>query len=70
MVYRLELGSDGTGASSENDTPDPSQSESASGGGFTRSDGSEQDAASVEASEDPLYIPPDMRDVVQEYFSP
>ncbi len=62
----LELESDGGGTSTDGETDQPP----AGVGNFSRSDPSppNPDNSIVQIGDDPLYIPPDMRDVVQEYF--
>jgi hypothetical protein len=64
----LELESEGEG-----DTPTESNSDEPVSGGSVGSfqpGPSEPDDRTVQTGEDPLRIPPDLRDVVQEYFSP
>lgn len=64
----LELESQGTGTPGEEETPDQTVS---GGGTFTRGDQqNEPDGTSIQLEEDPLTIPPELRDVVQEYFTP
>lgn len=63
----LELESQGDGQT-------PSQGDPATlapgGGSFEPGEGTPGDAATIQIGEDPLRIPADLRDVVQEYFSP
>ncbi len=63
----LELESSGTGSAAEGD-PD----QIAGGvGNFSRSTaGGNADSSVVQIGDDPLYIPPELRDVVQKYFAP
>jgi hypothetical protein len=61
----LELESDGEG-----NTPSEGEPETTSAGGGTFTSGQEAvDETTVQVGEDPLSIPADLRDVVQEYFS-
>lgn len=64
----LELESDGAGTATDGETDQPP----ASVGNFSRSapDAAPGDGSTVQIGDDPLYIPPDLRDVVQEYFQP
>lgn len=63
----LELASNGTGSAAEGE-PD----QIAGGvGNFSRSTaGGNADSSVVQIGDDPLYIPPELRDVVQKYFAP
>lgn len=65
----LELESNGEdgGSSSEGE---PETTAPGGGGSFATSDEGEPDDQTVQLDEDPLRIPADLRDVVQEYFSP
>jgi len=66
----LELESDGPGNTPTQGNPDGPTAPgggSAGGGGFSSGSPS---AAPVEIGDDPLRIPADLRDVVQDYFSP
>ncbi|MCG8347100.1 MAG: hypothetical protein MI924_04900 [Chloroflexales bacterium] len=65
----LELESEGTGDVSTDGEAQQATAPGGSAGQFERG-GSTPDANRVQTGEDPLRIPADLRDVVQEYFSP
>ncbi|NJP05522.1 MAG: hypothetical protein HC837_07830 [Chloroflexaceae bacterium] len=63
----LELESDGDGSTSESEADQPP--DGSGSGRFERGSGTPSNN-SVQTGEDPLRVPPELRDVVQEYFSP
>lgn len=68
VPFELEGGDDGNTPTSSDDEIDAALDDS--GAGRFETGASSTDNNIVEAEEDPLRIPADLRDVVQEYFSP
>ncbi len=69
VPLELESNEDDTGGT-PGDNEDPDTAATAGGAGFEASSDETAPSETVQVADDPLRIPADLRDVVQEYFSP